>query len=325
MEQTQIYRILWRERTDKSAALVRMYGISPHIFVPPQIAGRPCTEIAPYCFAEQSRLPDTYLEEVSGGEKNCPAFLGELCGSVIEEVSLPDTVETIGNCAFYNCKKLKALHIGAGTKEIGSDAFMNTLSLQKIILRCAADEKSGIRRILGQISSDLEVVFKNKGKTEAALLYPDYYESYDEIAPAHLFGKNISGEGFRARQCFKDGKVDFAGYDDVFLQACVEEKEETLSKMAVNRLKHPFELNNRKKEIYENYLKEHIQTFVRRLTRKKDLDTLCFLCDEKLLDGKSMTGAVRMAADACWAEGAAELMQRTAAFREAEKKDRYDF
>lgn len=320
MEQMQSCRMLWQKRKDGGARLLRMYGESPHVAVPPQIAGRPCVEIAPYCFAPQARLPEGegWQEDVSGGGQ---AFLKELCGKAVEEATLPDSVRLIGNCAFYNCRNLKRLHIGGDISGIGSDAFMNTLSLRGVVIRCGAGERSGIRQIVSQISAGLEVRFEPGGKKEAVLLYPEYYESYDEIAPAHLFGRSITGEGFRVRQCFLDGKVDFAGYDAVFTQACAEETEETLSKMALNRLQYPYALGNGAKEQYSAYIKSHIESLSLRLVRNKDLDALRFLCRERYLRGAALSLCAQAAADAGWAQGAAELLQ----LRAAGKKSRYEF
>ena len=83
----------------------------------------------------------------------------------------------------------------------------------------------------------MEVSFEQEdGEREAVLLYPEYYESYDEIGPAHIFELNLTGEGFRARQCFKDGVILLNAYDEIFPQACVEESAEVLIPMAWNRL-----------------------------------------------------------------------------------------
>lgn len=324
MEKTESCRLLWQKLEDGGARLLRMYGASSHVVVPERIEGYPCAEIAPYCFAAQARLPDgeNWQETVMGGGGT---FLKELRGNAVEEVRLSDSVRSIGNCTFYNCKNLKRLHIGSNISEIGSDAFMNTLSFHGITIRCAAGEKSGIRKILSQISSDMEVAFECGGVREAVLLYPEYYESYDEIAPAHLFGRSITGEGFRARQCFLDGKVDFSGYDAVFAQACAEETEETLSKMAMNRLRYPFALGKDAKETYEEYVKSHIESLSARLVRKKDLDALCFLCQKHYLQGAELSLCIQAAAEAGWPQGAAELLHQQAAEGQADKKSRYEF
>lgn len=325
MEQIQTYRILWQERKDGGARLLRIYGTSPQVFIPAKITGHPCVEIAPYCFAPKMQLPQgEYQEDIVSAEKGFEPYLQELCKNAVEEVILPDTVEEIGNCAFYDCRQLKQLHMGPAVHVVGSDAFMNTLSLQKILLRCPADEKSGIQKILSQISSSIEVCFQSGNRTEAVLLYPEYYESYDEIAPAHLFGRSITGEGFRARQCFQEGRVDFSGYDAVFLQACVEESENTLFKMALNRLQYPYGLADGQKERYQDYLKAHIARCASALVRQRDLEALRFLCKEKLLYGAALAACIRDAAEMEWTEGAADLLQLAATGKE-EKKSRYDF
>ncbi len=325
MEQIQTYRMFWKERKDGGACLVRLYGTSPQIHLPSKIEGRSLVEIAPYCFAKKESLTTKRdeIETIVGEEKDA-AFLKELCQTSVEEVYLPDSVQKIGSYAFYNCKNLHTLQIGPALQEVGSDAFMNTLSFHWLILRCGAKERSGIRQIVSQISSDLHVQFVRNGQIEAALLYPEYYESYDEIAPAHLFGRQIHGEGFRARQCIKDGKVDFAGYDAVFLQACAGESENTLGQMALNRIKYPYMLLEKDKEMYQTYIKEHIHGISGRLVTRKSLDMLQLLYEERLMSYTALLECSKNAAKSGWTKGSAFVLQCLAKERPA-KENRYDF
>lgn len=320
------YRLLWQKNTNGTAKLLRIYGTTSQVIVPAEIEGHPVTELASYCFAQTQHFPDgETIEETQSDSKMVQTSLQELCGASIEEVYLPDTICKIGRYAFYNCKNLKIIHIGAAIEDIGSDAFMNTTSFHKIILRCSPDGKSGIRSILSQISADMEVQFQTGQGVEALLLYPEYYESYDEIAPAHLFGRSITGEGFRARQCIKDDRVDFAGYDAIFPQACVEESEKTLSNIALNRLRYPYALQENAKEAYRNYTKEHIRYIGNCLIKHKKLELLHFLCQEGLLGGTNLAECVQMAAETDWPEGAASLLQYQAVAGQERKKNRYDF
>lgn len=320
------HRLLWQKTPEGTAKLLRIYGTTSQVIIPSEVEGYPITEIAPYCFAQTPHLPDREeIEETITDNGSSVTALQELCGTSIEEVYLPDSVCRIGTYAFYNCKNLKTIHMGAFVEDIGSDAFMNTTSFRKIILRCSPEGKSGIRSILSQISADMEVQFQTKLGGEALLLYPEYYESYDEIAPAHLFGRSITGEGFRARQCIKDGRVDFAGYDAIFPQACVEESEKTLSNMALNRLRYPYALQENAKEAYQNYVREHISYIGNCLIKYKKLELLQFLCQEGLLSGTNLAECVQMAAEMDWPEGAASLLQYQAVGGQERKKNRYDF
>ena len=201
---------------------------------------------------------------------------------------------------------------------------MNTLSFHRLTLSCRPEEASGIKQILSHISWDIKVRFQVGDEVFAALLYPEYLETYDEIAPAHLFGRSITGEGFRARQCVRDGCVDFAGYDAVFLPAQAEESEQTLSAMAFNRLRYPYALTEQNKAMYREYMISRISTVSSRMIRKKDLDALRFFCEQGLLYGPALTVCIQEASALGWTEGAAELLSR-AALGNRGKKNRYSF
>ncbi len=66
---------------------------------------------------------------------------------------------------------------------------MNCRSLKRLVLRSSMEEASGAQLILNQVRADLEVEFK-----EALFFYPEYYDSYEEIGPAHIFALNIAGK-----------------------------------------------------------------------------------------------------------------------------------
>ena len=146
-----------------------------------------------------------------GAEPGADGALAELAGAYITRVTLPEGIKKIGNFAFYNATELAELELGSGIDTLGSDAFMNCRSLSRLLLHADPGQKTGLRLLLAQLSSDLEVALSGENGVWAKLLFPEYYESYDEIAPAHIFGRNIVGEGFRARQSFREDVLDFAG------------------------------------------------------------------------------------------------------------------
>lgn len=149
------------------------------------------------------------------------AYLGEIAGNEVLQVVLPDTVVEIEELAFYNCRKLSVIEFGSALETIGSDVFMNCRSLKQLRVRADIRGKTGVKAVLSRIPWEIQVDFA--GEETASLLYPEYTESYDEIAPAHIFGRNITGEGFRARQQFQDGIVQFAGYDAIYPKVIAEE------------------------------------------------------------------------------------------------------
>lgn len=331
------YEIYWELAADGGARILRVYGTTPEAVLPKQIEGIPVTEIGAYCFAAQARLPENYnrtqievpgtaagsagagirsetgagMQPESTGAGTPPTVSGmrELAGEYPTHIVIPDTVGKLGNFAFYNAVSLQMLAIGRRLTEIGSDAFMNCRNLHFLLLHCGRGEGSGLRQILAQISHDLEVSFAGEGGVWAKLLFPEYYESYDEIAPAHLFGRNIEGEGFRARQSFRDGVMDFVQYDVIFPKACAEEREETLCSLALNRLRYPVELGEAPRRLYEEYLRAHAAALCALLTGERDTELAEFLCREHIFARADLERCIRYAAGDEWAEGSAYFLR----------------
>lgn len=352
MEQQKYLRIFWEKTEYGTARILRVSGSEPLLILPETVEGFPVTEIGNYCFAETCHLPETYTEtllcqnteklpsdrqmaeegnvqespvEIHGGKSPEHLELTAICGSYLEEITLPESLEKIGNLAFYNCTLLQKITLGKKMEQVGSDAFMNCRKFRQICVNCGVSERSGVRQILSQVSSDMEVSFRGKSGVEAVVFFPEYYESYDEIAPAHLFGRNIEGEGFRARQCFKDGIAELTQYDTIFPKACAEESHKTLRNITLARLRYPVGMNGQAKKLYENYFTDHGRDMAEELTREKRLDDVRYFCRQNLLRQTDLEAAVQTAAAMEWAEGTAALLQMKQEFFAKAPAERYAF
>jgi len=295
-----MYNLNWEKTKEGSARLLGVPDMPGDLVLPEEIEGLPLTEVGPYCFAKNKYL---------------------------ERVVLPDSVNKIERMAFYNCTGLKELEMGANLMELGGDAFMNCHNLQQLKIHCGALEKSGARFILRQISSDLTVHFLGQEESEkAVVLFSEYYESYDEVTPAHLFGRNIEGEGFRARQCFKDGVLEYGRYDSIFSKACAEENEKTLCAISMNRLRYPVGLTQEAKVQYENYVKAHLEAICRKAVLDREIELLEFLCKNKLVGQSDLDNCARLAGECEWAEGGAYILRLKAQyFAAVSRASRYAF
>ena len=59
---------------------------------------------------------------------------GLLAGCGIEEITIPDTITSIGSCAFYDCSALKTVHFGSNVKSIGTACFGWCTQLESVDL-----------------------------------------------------------------------------------------------------------------------------------------------------------------------------------------------
>lgn len=312
---------LWDICGEKEAVIYRLSGGEPVVKVPDTIEGYTVTAIGPYCFSDSKRTPENVRKTFETGKREeASLYMTELAGGFIEEIVLPDTLRQIGNAAFFNCRNLRRIELGSGELSVGSDVFNNCLSLTGISMRAHVSDATSLKQILGRISWNLEVNF-----FDAALFYPEYYESYETIAPAHIFGLNMEGEGFRARQCFRGDAVDLPAYDAIFPKACAEESVEVLSVMALNRLMSPIGLTERPKRFYEEYLRDNAEEISAVLVRKKDLDRLAFIWENKYIEKNSLDCALALSVQNEWSEGAAAIMEWAQKSSGICRKKRYDF
>lgn len=325
----------WYERLPEgNVRLLRVFGTLPEVTIPERINGMSVKEIGAYCFSTTNRVKsyevyaedDTESGNVQVLQQLCEkGSIRELCGEYLQKIVLPESVVSLGNLACYQCSCLKELVIGSNLTEVGSDAFMNCRNLKNITVNGSVAEPSGLKQILGQRSLETKVTFQTKNRKEAVLIYPEYSESYDEIGPAHIFKLNIEGEGFRARQCFRNGVVDLTQYDNIFMQACAKESEDTLCHMAMMRLYYPIGLHEEKKENYKKYLKDHSRSAGEILIQEKNIKFICFLVNEGCFEKKDMEVCIQCAVEMNWTEGVRELLQCRDSFDTDSRKDEYGF
>lgn len=279
------------------ARILRVLGDSPCPVLPDEIDGLPVTELGPYCFANRPVQPGALWPPESQETH-------EITGDFLEEAVLPDSLRVLHSAAFYNCHRLRRLEAGPLLESLGSDLFTNCRALQTFALRAAPDADTGLKKLLGAVSADVEVVFLDG--TGARLFYPEYSEFLDENTPAHIFNHSIEGEGYRMRQCFAGGAVDYPAYDATFAQTCVAESEEKLCRMALGRLLFPFALHNSARTDYEFYLTAHPEAAFGLAIAVRDEEALRLLA--KL--GLPVRDAAAQCARAGWSAGATILLAR---------------
>ena len=159
--------VLWTPCRD-GAKVLRVLGDSPCPAVPAAVDGLPVTELGAYCFSAKA---------VSGGQLYPPGSpdTHEIVGEFVQQVTLPDTLHTLHSAAFYNCRNLRTVQMGAAAENFGSDLFTNCRSLQKLVLHAAPAASTGLRKLLAGVSADLCVQFAPADKPEAELFYPEYF------------------------------------------------------------------------------------------------------------------------------------------------------
>ena len=309
--------ILIADEKETGTILYRVFSKSGVVDIPEGI-----TDIAQYCFSETMHLPKELQKEYD--ERDTDILYHEFSGEFVNSITFPKSVENIGNNAFYNCRELTDITMGSNIKEVGSDVFMNCRNLHKICILSDIKDVTGLRQVLSRISSEIEVTYMKYDKITAKVLYPEYSESYDEIAPAHIFGRNIEGEGFRARQCFDGGRADMRQYDTIFPKASAEESVEVAGKIAMYRLMYPYMLNDSEKDLYMEYLENNKSEIVNLFIENKSIDEVEFMLELFGSDREMIETAIVKAAETWFGEVTA-IFLKYRRNKEDIRKERYSF
>ena len=345
-----------------TARLTRVYGDTPCAALPASVPGPEggvlaITELGDYCFSEKPRSlpgadalcryevgPDSTCTLVQafgrdltgrhgrydldfGEEPAAPEELHPVCGNFVEEIILPDSLQVIGSCAFYNCRRLRRLSVGAGDLTVGSDVFLNCFALADLLVRAAPEEKTGLFALVNNITEAVRALFwlPGEARPRAGLWYPAYWEDVEE-SPAHILLHTFSGQGYHYRQCFLDGKILSAEYDAIFPDGHAAEDQGVAAMLCFDRLRCPWQLSETAAGHYRAFLSANTGRVLARLLKAQDTDSIRALLALDVLDKAAFAEGAALAAKAENAAAAALLADAEhKKFAAAKPKRRYDF
>ena len=256
-----------------------------------------------------------------------PEELHPVCGNFVEEITLPDSLQVIGSCAFYNCRRLRRLSVGAGDLTVGSDVFLNCFALADLLVRAAPEEKTGLFALVNNITEAVRAMFwlPGEARPRAGLWYPAYWEDVEE-SPAHILLHTFSGQGYHYRQCFLENKLLPAEYDAIFPQGHDADDASVMAMLCFDRLRWPWQLSDAARDAYRDFLKTNTGRVLTRLLKAQDTEGIKVLLALDVMDTDAFAEGAALAAKADNAEAAALLADAEHKKRAAApQKKRYDF
>ncbi len=279
--------------------IVRCYGVDSCVTLPAQIDGYPVKKVAAYAFSARKSQEDA---DVLTCEIEEGFYLGDnnklLAGTEVEKVIFPETVEEIGNYIFYGCKELRYLEFSNTLMSIGSGAFTGCGKLSGLKVHMKQGNKSCVKEILGDLWQRIDVTFLYEETVqEAHLVFPEHYEEAVENTPARILFTQHHGTGNNYRQCFYNKEMDYRKYDELFVLAKAQDKQEVLVDMVFDRLEFSYDLTDKHKAEYENYMQEHLSDWVTILTDRDSINRMKSLSDWNVWSRESLDMAIMIASE----------------------------
>ena len=205
--------------------------------------------------------------------------------------------------------------------------FLNCFALADLLVRAAPEEKTGLFALVNNITEAVRALFwlPGEARPRAGLWYPAYWEDVEE-SPAHILLHTFSGQGYHYRQCFLDGKILSAEYDASFPDGHAAEDQGVAAMLCFDRLRWPWNLTEKAKDPYREFLASHTGLVLQRLLKAQDTDSIKDLLALDVLDAAAFAEGAALAAKADNAAAAALLADAEHKKRgSAPKKRRYDF
>lgn len=289
----------------------RCYTYGSEAEIPAYLDGCPVTELAPYAFSAHMD-EEALAAGLREGRLQCDREDGApaLKGMGLTALALPKTLEKIGAYAFYNCNALEKLSFSESLRDLGAGLFTGCHHMKRLEVTLTESEASCLQEMLMELPEKLSVHLR--GKEEARLIFPEFYEEGVENTPARILMTQMHGSGMNYRNCFYQKKFDFHAYDRCFYRAKAEEDFETVFAMAFGRLSTPWELSLEAKAEYEGYIREHLEQAGEKAAKSRDGKLLAYLTETFILPDASgrelLQREIDRSAAAGFAEGTAYLL-----------------
>ena len=275
--------LVW-ETGERGAAILRVRAPGREAALPEELDGLPVTALGDRAFAPGP---------------------GEEPQRELKVLTLPETLEKVGDYAFYGCTGLERVRVWSGTETWGSGCLMNCRSLKNLEIFGARDGGGALAYFAEELTSELDAAVLADGETVLRLVFPEYIESYENNDPAHHFDFHLYGPGFPYHSAFRRKRLDLGLYDGAWEETLHREHDPAcILRLAWYRLRYHEGLSPRAEAGYEAYLAERTGEVLRWLVREGDSGGLAWTLERFRPDREAVAEAAALARD----RGATEAM-----------------
>ena len=195
----------------------------------------------------------------------------------IVSVTLPDTLETVGDYAFYNCFALKELRLTDRTVRWGGGALMNCRSLDTFHIRLRDERAEVLGYFCDELARELDVTLTYPDGEVVRLLFPEYFEDYEENTPARHFDYHIYGGGYPYHHCFWRREFQLRAYDGLWRGLLgMEHSPRCALRLAYYRLRFPRGLSESAAADYLAHLRDRAGDVLDWLLEGRDVEGLAW-------------------------------------------------
>jgi len=229
---------------------------------------------------------------------------------LIRSITLPDTLEQVGDYAFYNCSGLEKLCLSGRTRYWGASCLMNCRRLSRFELTVVDEVSPALWYFADELMTELDVTLHYEDGGTARLIFPEYTESYEE-KPSVFFDFRLNGAGLPYHHAFQQKRLDYGLFDGCWEEFLRREFEPDCAlRLAFFRLFYPRGLSPRAGERYREYLAGQTGETLEWLMEERDSRGIEWFLKEFAVGQEVLRGALELARESRQTEATALLLER---------------
>lgn len=298
------WRLTFR-RENGGVTILRAVTCDGRAALPERVAGLPVLALGDHALAPGAR-------ETAGETLTVTAAPSDRAwdNRALRELTLPPSLRVIGDYALLNCTGLTTLRFHDAPIRWGTGVLMNCRALGRLVLtRTAGTEGDSLARLAGELSRELDVSVTEDGTERLRLLFPAYFEEYEENGPAHHFDYKVYGAGQPYRQAFRDRRLSLYDYDALWPRYLAGEHDpDAALRLARYRLDRPEGLTDEAAARYERYLTARAAEALRQLL-EEDREALYRFLRRVPCGAEALRGALALAREKADAAASALLLE----------------
>ena len=300
----------WRltvRREETGVTILRALTCDENAALPDEIFGLPVTSLSDRALAHGAKPAEGEEVTVLGGAEGA-----DWDNRNITALTLPRGLQSVGDYAFMNLRRMETLRFFDGVRTFGSASFMNCRLFSRVELtRISHEQGPALAAIVGSLPQELDVTIHNADGSMLRLIFPEYFENYTENSPAHHFELKIVGGGYAYHGVFRTKQLAVSDYDALWRGYLAgEHEEESALRLAFFRLRWPVELSDRAREQYASWLRLHLREALRFALHERDARGLRLLLELGAPDTDALEFALADARALRFTEATALLLEQ---------------
>lgn len=299
----------WRltiKRTENEIIILRAVTCDKDAVLPDELFSLPVTVIG-----DRALAPTAKPVEGEDVTVVCGMPDGEWDNGNIRSLILPRRLRRAENYCFMNCSSLRRVEMHDELTELSFTSFMNCRLLRSFTLY-RHSEKQGpvLSDIVSWYPREMEFTIHEANGDVLDLVFPEYFEYYDEKGGTYFYDYIIQGAGYAYHNMFRDHTFAIADYDHLWANyLSMEYDPNTALRLAWGRISRPAGLTEAARAGYERYLFAHAREGFDYAFSIRDMELLRLLLKSPALSAEDRDYALNCAREKHMTEATAIMLE----------------